>query len=150
MKKYNISANLIRVIKNLYCKATSAVLFNSSISPINIIVTVLLINVIIMVHPVIIIVHSIDIIVIVHPVNVIMIVPPAIIIVHPINIIILVMEISEVCIYSGVTGDVIIDDNGDRDTNFAILDMNVDTGEFEVSCQRLDGSGASGVFFLLD
>ena len=31
MKKYNISANLIRVIKNLYDKATSAVLFNSSI-----------------------------------------------------------------------------------------------------------------------
>ena len=31
MKKYNISANLIQVIKNLYNKATSAVLFNSSI-----------------------------------------------------------------------------------------------------------------------
>ena len=31
MKKYNISANLIRVIKNLYDKATNAVLFNSSI-----------------------------------------------------------------------------------------------------------------------
>ena len=30
-KKYNISTNLIRVIKNLYNKATSAVLFNSSI-----------------------------------------------------------------------------------------------------------------------
>ena len=31
MKKYNISTNLIRVIKNLYDKATCAVLFNSSI-----------------------------------------------------------------------------------------------------------------------
>ena len=31
MKKYNISANLIRVIKNPYDEATSAVLFNSSI-----------------------------------------------------------------------------------------------------------------------
>ena len=31
MKKYNISTNLIRVIKNLFNKATSAVLFNSSI-----------------------------------------------------------------------------------------------------------------------
>ena len=31
MKKYNISTNLIRVIKNLYDKATSAVLFNSNI-----------------------------------------------------------------------------------------------------------------------
>ena len=31
MKKYYISANLIRVIKNLFDKATSAVLFNSSI-----------------------------------------------------------------------------------------------------------------------
>ena len=31
MKKYNISANLVRVIKNLSDKATSAVLFNSSI-----------------------------------------------------------------------------------------------------------------------
>ena len=31
MKKYNISANLIRVIKNLCDKATRAVLFNSSI-----------------------------------------------------------------------------------------------------------------------
>ena len=31
MKKYNISTNLIRVIKNLSDKATSAVLFNSSI-----------------------------------------------------------------------------------------------------------------------
>ena len=30
MKKYNISANLIRVIKNLYDKATSAVVFNSN------------------------------------------------------------------------------------------------------------------------
>ena len=30
MKKHNISTNLIRVIKNLYDKATSAVLFNSS------------------------------------------------------------------------------------------------------------------------
>ena len=31
MKKYNISINLIQVIKNLYGKAISAVLFNSSI-----------------------------------------------------------------------------------------------------------------------
>ena len=31
MKKYNISTNLIRVIKNLDDKATSAVLFNNSI-----------------------------------------------------------------------------------------------------------------------
>ena len=31
MKKYNISTNLIRVIKNLYNEATKAVLFNSSI-----------------------------------------------------------------------------------------------------------------------
>ena len=31
MKKYNISTNHIQVIKNLYKKATSAVLFNSSI-----------------------------------------------------------------------------------------------------------------------
>ena len=31
MKKYNMSTNLIQVIKNLYDKATSAVLFNSSI-----------------------------------------------------------------------------------------------------------------------
>ena len=31
MKKYNISTSLIRVIKNLYDKATSAVLFNSSL-----------------------------------------------------------------------------------------------------------------------
>ena len=30
MKKYNISTNLIQVIKDLYNKATSAVLFNSS------------------------------------------------------------------------------------------------------------------------
>ena len=32
MKRYNISANLIRVIKNLYDKAASAVLFNGSIA----------------------------------------------------------------------------------------------------------------------
>ena len=31
MKKYNISTNFIRVINNVYDKATSAVLFNSSI-----------------------------------------------------------------------------------------------------------------------
>ena len=31
MKKYNISTNLIQVIKNLYDKATGAALFNSSI-----------------------------------------------------------------------------------------------------------------------
>ncbi|WP_419594361.1 reverse transcriptase domain-containing protein [Thiolapillus sp.] len=30
MKKYNISTNLIQVIKNLYNKATSAVLFNAA------------------------------------------------------------------------------------------------------------------------
>ena len=30
MKKYNISTNLVRVIKSLYEEATSAVLFNSS------------------------------------------------------------------------------------------------------------------------
>ena len=32
MKMYNICTNLIRVIKNLYDKATSAILFNSSIA----------------------------------------------------------------------------------------------------------------------
>ena len=31
MKKYNISTNLIQIIKNLYNRATSAVLFNGSI-----------------------------------------------------------------------------------------------------------------------
>ena len=31
VKKYNISTNLIQVIKNVFNKATSAVLFNSSI-----------------------------------------------------------------------------------------------------------------------
>ena len=31
MKRYNVSTSLIRVIKNLYDKATSAVTFNSSI-----------------------------------------------------------------------------------------------------------------------
>ena len=31
MKKYNISTNLIQVIKNLYHKATSTIIFNSSI-----------------------------------------------------------------------------------------------------------------------
>ena len=31
MKKYNISSNFIQIIKNLYNKATSAVLFSSSI-----------------------------------------------------------------------------------------------------------------------
>ena len=31
MKKYNISTNLIQVTKNIFNKATSAVLFNSSI-----------------------------------------------------------------------------------------------------------------------
>ena len=31
MKKYNISTNLIQVIKNLYNKTTSAVLFNGSL-----------------------------------------------------------------------------------------------------------------------
>ena len=31
MKKYNTSTNLIRIIKNLFDKTTSAVLFNSSI-----------------------------------------------------------------------------------------------------------------------
>ena len=31
MKKYNISTNLVQVIKNFYNKATSAVLFNCSI-----------------------------------------------------------------------------------------------------------------------
>ena len=30
MKKYNISTNLVQVIKNLYDKASSAILFNNS------------------------------------------------------------------------------------------------------------------------
>ncbi|XP_014674081.1 PREDICTED: atrial natriuretic peptide receptor 1-like [Priapulus caudatus] len=34
--------------------------------------------------------------------------------------------------FQGITGEVYIDDNGDRDTDFSILDLNPDTGEFEV------------------
>jgi len=33
---------------------------------------------------------------------------------------------------SGVTDEIFIDDNGDRDTSFTIYDMNAATGEFEV------------------
>ena len=33
---------------------------------------------------------------------------------------------------AGITDDVFIDNNGDRDTSYAIMDMNQDTGEFEV------------------
>jgi len=33
----------------------------------------------------------------------------------------------------GVTGNVTIDENGDRDADYSILDMNPDTGQFEVS-----------------
>ena len=35
MKKYDISTNFIQVIKNLYNKATSAVLFNSSLGAVS-------------------------------------------------------------------------------------------------------------------
>ncbi len=34
--------------------------------------------------------------------------------------------------FKGVTGDVSIDDNGDRNADYSLLDMNVDTGKFEV------------------
>ncbi|XP_033751983.1 atrial natriuretic peptide receptor 1-like [Pecten maximus] len=34
--------------------------------------------------------------------------------------------------FQGVTGSVIIDDNGDRDTSYSILDLNPNTGEFHV------------------
>ncbi|XP_069132003.1 atrial natriuretic peptide receptor 1-like [Argopecten irradians] len=34
--------------------------------------------------------------------------------------------------FQGVTGSVIIDDNGDRDTSYSILDLDPETGEFQV------------------
>lgn len=34
--------------------------------------------------------------------------------------------------FEGVTGNVTIDENGDRDADYSILDMNPDTGKFEV------------------
>lgn len=36
---------------------------------------------------------------------------------------------------TGVTGNVTIDENGDRDGEFSILDMNPNTGHFEVNNQ---------------
>lgn len=36
---------------------------------------------------------------------------------------------------SGITGDVYIDDNGDRITDYSLLDMDPESGEFRVSHQ---------------
>ena len=38
-----------------------------------------------------------------------------------------------VTMISGITGNVSIDDNGDRNADYSLLDMDPDTGEFEVS-----------------
>ena len=38
---------------------------------------------------------------------------------------------------SGITGNVSINDNGDRDADYALLDMDPETGIFQVFCQRL-------------
>ena len=37
---------------------------------------------------------------------------------------------------AGITGAVRMDANGDRDTTYAIMDMNPDTGQFEVSINK--------------
>ena len=40
-------------------------------------------------------------------------------------------------VISGITGNVSINDNGDRDADYALLDMDPETGIFQVFCQRL-------------
>jgi hypothetical protein len=47
--------------------------------------------------------------------------------------------LSSMCIFftfcsfvTGISGKVFMDDNGDRDTSYSILDMNPVTGKFEV------------------
>ena len=42
-----------------------------------------------------------------------------------------------VTIISGITGNVSIDDNGDRNADYSLLDMDPDTGEFEVTIHNL-------------
>ena len=40
--------------------------------------------------------------------------------------------ILNVCV-SGITNEIFIDDNGDRDTSYTVLDMDPRTGQFRVS-----------------
>ena len=42
-----------------------------------------------------------------------------------------------VTIITGITGNVSIDDNGDRNADYSLLDMDPDTGEFEVTIYNL-------------
>ena len=42
-----------------------------------------------------------------------------------------------VTIITGITGNVSIDDNGDRNADYSLLDMDPDTGEFEVTINNL-------------
>lgn len=38
-----------------------------------------------------------------------------------------------VCLFSGITGDVNIDANGDRIADYSLLDMDPENGEFKVN-----------------
>lgn len=38
--------------------------------------------------------------------------------------------------FSGITGDVIIDSNGDRLSDYSLLDMDPETGMFEVNLKK--------------
>ena len=42
------------------------------------------------------------------------------------------LQISRFTLLSGITGRVNIDENGDRTADFSLLDMNEETGEFQV------------------
>lgn len=39
--------------------------------------------------------------------------------------------------FIGITGNVSIDDNGDRNADYSLLDMNPDTGAFHVSYKAI-------------
>ena len=38
------------------------------------------------------------------------------------------------CCFLGITGTVSIDENGDRNADYSLLDLNPKTGDFEVGC----------------
>ena len=55
----------------------------------------------------------------------------------PIFYVKLQLQIVSSMFISGITGNVSINDNGDRDADYALLDMDPETGIFQVDCTRL-------------
>lgn len=55
---------------------------------------------------------------------------------------------THVLLFEGITGNVSIDANGDRNADYSLLDLNPETGKFEVSVEHSQQNHAFIFFFL--